>query len=118
MTKKNKHELSIETKAIIIGMFKAGKMCSAIAWDLKHAQTTVSSIICRFKTCQALNKRNLRVLVHELKRTVVPRWPTLLTSSPFKSQHALPATKPMRLASTVEWQSKNHLSLKTNALIN
>ena len=79
MTKKNKHELSIEKKAIIVGMFKADKTCLAISWDLKHLQKTISSVICRFKThdtveipkqsgCpKALNERNLRVLVDELK---------------------------------------------------
>ena len=83
MTKKNKHELSIEKKAIIVGMFKAGKTCLAISWKLKYPQTTVSSVICRFKTRntvetpkqtgrpKALNECNLRVLAHELKEN---RW--------------------------------------------
>jgi len=50
MTKKNQHELSIETKAIIVGMFKAGKTCSAISRELRYPQTTISSVVCRFKT--------------------------------------------------------------------
>ena len=79
MTKKNQHELSIEKKAIIVGMFKAGKTCSAISRDLRYPQTTISSVVCHFKTCntvetlkqtgcpKTLNTRNLRVLAHELK---------------------------------------------------
>ena len=79
MTKKNQHELSIEKKAIIVGMFKAGKTCSAISRDLRYPRTTISSVVCRFKTRntvetpkrtgrpKTLNERNLRVLAHELK---------------------------------------------------